>query len=206
MLNNEKAKNLLFDNMNVIEKSQQIAENNYRACLRQMPRSFITSQKKLFKMIKKSNFDPIKMLEKLYSYMDDLNRYVQGYTPCKKGCSNCCCIPISVTELDVYFIERSLGISRNIQKLLILPEIPCPFLVSNACSIYRYRPFVCRKNVTFDTSSRWCHAKVGANAPMPTLQLNSIEQIYYHLANLNGANTLFDIREIFVRQSDSPFF
>lgn len=77
----------------------------------------------------------------------------------------------------MYFIERSLGISRNIQKLLILPESPCPFLVSNACSIYRYRPFVCRKNVTFDTSSRWCHAKVGANAPMPTLQLNSIEQI-----------------------------
>lgn len=75
MLNNEKAKNLLFANTNGIEKSQQIAKNNYSACIRQIPRSLIACKKKLFKMIKKSNHDPIKMLRKLNAYMDDLYRY-----------------------------------------------------------------------------------------------------------------------------------
>jgi Fe-S-cluster containining protein len=183
--------------MNTLEKSQQIANDNYLACIRQMPRSLIVREKKLYKIVKKTKNDPIKMLRKLYSFMDDLYGSIQDYTPCKKGCSYCCCIPISVTELDVYFIEKSLRIKRNEIKLAILPETPCPFLVSNSCSIYRYRPFVCRKNVTFDNSSKWCHAKVGANAAMPTLQFNRIERAYHYLVNISGANKVFDIREVF---------
>ena len=185
--------------MNTIEKSQQIANHNYHACISQIPRSLIAREKKLFKIFKKSNNDPLKTLRKLYAFMDDLYSSVQNYTPCKKGCSYCCCIPISVTELDVYFIERSLRIRGNKKKLAILPETPCPFLVSNSCSIYRYRPFVCRKNVTFDNSSKWCHARVGANAAMPTLQFNRIEQAYYHLVYISGANKVIDIREVFRR-------
>ena len=137
------------------------------------------------------------MLRKLYTFMDELYGYVQNYTPCRKGCSFCCFIPISITELDVFFIERSLRIPRNEKKLAILPETPCPFLVSNSCSIYMYRPFVCRKNVTFDNSPKWCHVKVGANAAMPTAQFNSIDWAYYHLVNASGADKIYDIREIF---------
>lgn len=185
--------------MDTLETSQQIADNNYHACIGQIPRSLIVREKKLLKCLKKSNNDPIKMLRKLYAFMDDLYACVQHFTPCKKGCSLCCRIPISVSELDVYFIESSLQIKRNEKKLAILPEIPCPFLISNACSIYRYRPFVCRKNVTFDNSSKWCHAKVGANAAMPTLQCDKIEQAYHYLVNISGADKIFDIREIFVK-------
>jgi Fe-S-cluster containining protein len=185
--------------MNTLEISQQTALDNCHACIRQMPRSLRVREKKLFKFLKKSNHDPIKMLWQLYAFMDDLYAFVQNYTPCKKGCSNCCRIPISVTELDVYFIERSLRIKRNKIKLAILPEIPCPFLVSNSCSIYMYRPFVCRKNVTFDNSAKWCHAKLGANAAMPLLQFDGIERAYHHLVNISGANKIYDIRDIFAR-------
>lgn len=164
-----------------------------------MPRRLIIREKKLLKFIKKSNDDPLKMLWKLYALMDDLNAFVQHYTPCKRRCSNCCCIPISITELEVHFIERSLQIKRNENKLAILPEIPCPFLVSNSCSIYMYRPFVCRKNVTFDTSSKWCHAKVGANAAMPSLQFDRIERAYHHLVKISGADKIYDIRSVFGR-------
>ena len=185
--------------MSTLEKSQQIANDNYYACIGQIPRSLIIREKKLFKFINKSNNDPIKILRKLYAFMDDINAFVQNYTPCKKGCSNCCRIPISVTELDVYFIERSLRIRRNEINLAILPETPCPFLLSNSCSIYMYRPFVCRRNVTFDNSSKWCHAKMGKNAAMPSLQFDRIERAYHHLANRSGANQIFDIRAIFGR-------
>jgi uncharacterized protein len=163
----------------------------------QMPRSLIVREKKLLKSFKKNNHDPIKMLWQLYAYMDDLYAFVQHYAPCKRNCSNCCCIPISVTEIDVYFIEQSRRIKRNEKKLALLPEIPCPFLVSNSCSIYRYRPFVCRKNVTFDISSKWCHAKVGANAAMPSLQFDRIERAYHHLVEKSGANQIYDIRAVF---------
>ncbi len=185
--------------MDTLEKSQQTANDNYHACIRQIPRSLIVREKKLLKSFKKSNNDPIKMLWKLYALMDDLYAFVQHYTPCKRRCSNCCYIPISITELDVYLIERSLRIRRNEKKLAILPEIPCPFLVSNSCSIYWYRPFVCRKNVTFDSSSKWCHAKEGANAAMPSLQFDSIERAYHHLVNISDANKIYDIRDVFGR-------
>lgn len=183
--------------MNTLETSQQIASDRYRACMSQIPQSLVVREKKLLKSCMKSNHDPIKMLWKLYAYMDDLYGFIQHYTPCKRKCSNCCWIPVSVTELDICFIERSLQIRRNESKLAILPEISCPFLVSGSCSIYRYRPFVCRKNVTFDASSKWCHAKVGANAAMPSLQFDRIERAYYHLVNRSGANKIHDIRTVF---------
>jgi hypothetical protein len=38
-----------------------------------------------------------------------------------------------------------------------LQDIPCPFLLDNACSIYQVRPFVCARIVAV-TPSEWCRA------------------------------------------------
>lgn len=187
--------------MNALEKSQHIAVKKYSTCIHQMSRKLATQNKNIFKNLKKDGGDPIKRLHKLYAFMAQLSEHVNKYTPCHKGCSNCCYIPISITELDVQYIERSLFIRRKTETSVILPTTRCPFLVSNSCSIYKYRPFVCRKNVTFDQTSKWCHVEVGANAPMPTLQFYKVEEAYNHIVHISGASKIFDIRDVFQMQS-----
>lgn len=98
----------------------------------------------------------------------DFHRHVQlelGRPPvCKKGCSNCCFYPITVTALEAISIFRWLYKKRrwsnSLKKVLkaasdrvwglapevwLLARVPCPFLAEDkSCSIYEVRPFTCR--------------------------------------------------------------
>jgi Fe-S-cluster containining protein len=95
----------------------------------------------------------------LSSVNDDLNKifnYQKEYIHCKKGCSYCCRqgdYPISKIEYD-YLMSGFEKLDENI-KIKIRESIEkakqgdresytCPFLIDNCCSIYNYRPFVCR--------------------------------------------------------------
>lgn len=79
---------------------------------------------------------------------------------CKKGCSRCCYVDLSVFSIEADFIRdwfnRLSGTHQN--ELKHLWEIPgkealnfngetvesCPFLVNETCSIYEARPIICR--------------------------------------------------------------
>ena len=71
---------------------------------------------------------------------------------CKKGCSECCekgDYPLSDIELE-YLMQGYLNLTSEI-KIKVQNNIKnivkggcCPFLVDKECSIYPYRPIVCR--------------------------------------------------------------
>ena len=82
--------------------------------------------------------------------------YHKEYLFCKKGCSICCEIgdyPLSKLEFDYLMsgyekLDDSVKtqIQKNIKKTKEENKefYVCPFLINNACSVYKNRPFICR--------------------------------------------------------------
>lgn len=93
-----------------------------------------------------------KFLSDLDSKLESYFKCQSDYICCKKGCSFCCekgDYPISEIEL-LYLMQGYSSLSNDI-KLLIQKNIStlekgekCPFLINKECSIYQYRPIICR--------------------------------------------------------------
>lgn len=85
---------------------------------------------------------------RLKKYFDQHKDYIN----CKVGCSDCCekgDYPISELELN-YIMQGYIALNnetkRSIQENIknIKKGGACPFLVNKKCSIYTYRPIICR--------------------------------------------------------------
>ncbi len=93
-----------------------------------------------------------KFLLELDSKLEKYFKNQAEYICCKKGCSACCekgDYPISELELRYIMLgysevdsETKLKIQQNLSTLEKGGK--CPFLISSECSIYPYRPIICR--------------------------------------------------------------
>jgi len=61
---------------------------------------------------------------------------------CKKGCSSCC-MNFSVFPLEFFALKHFLQENFR-QNLKSQSDDGCPFLDEDACTIYEYRPIICR--------------------------------------------------------------
>jgi Fe-S-cluster containining protein len=113
--------------------------------------------------LKRGSIMPI--MKKFLSYVDELNSIYQKYSPCKKGCSLCCDIPVAISDLEAIIIKEYLDKNHiKYHKLSPMGEkqknagknrsigdkyygVKCLFLKDDNCSIYSARPFVCRKYI-----------------------------------------------------------
>jgi Fe-S-cluster containining protein len=101
--------------------------------------------------MEKSSFDyyhqALETLDKQVAILEDEFR---PYLQCKKGCSSCC----ENTQFKVRYIE-ALQLAKGFATLpadkqrTILENIgqespDCPFLLDKCCSVYEYRPVLCR--------------------------------------------------------------
>lgn len=85
---------------------------------------------------------------KLENYFNQHKEYVH----CKIGCSSCCengDYPLSQIELEYLMQgyinldnETKIKVQKNIKS--IQKGGQCPFLIEKKCSIYKYRPIICR--------------------------------------------------------------
>lgn len=94
--------------------------------------------------------------ENLINDLDNkLKKYFElqkDYICCHSGCSDCCekgDYPISETELQ--YIMAGYENLKNDTKVLVQENIKnikksgkCPFLIDKKCSVYKYRPIICR--------------------------------------------------------------
>ena len=89
------------------------------------------------------NFD-----KKLEKYFNEYNNYVF----CHKGCSSCCekgDYPVSQIELE-YLMQGYSTLDDKIKQEVqsnfknIKKGEKCPFLIDKLCSVYNFRPIVCR--------------------------------------------------------------
>ena len=84
--------------------------------------------------------------------LDNYFKSQADFICCKKGCSLCCekgDYPLSEIELQ-YLMQGYLAldnsikteVQKNIQN--IKKGGKCPFLIDKICSVYKYRPIICR--------------------------------------------------------------
>ncbi len=90
--------------------------------------------------------------EKYKNLIADLDKECEKYASmyssqisCHKGCDSCC-ESISVFPVEFYFIRQSVDTAAIPPKIPILKKFSkkCRFLVDGACTIYNFRPVICR--------------------------------------------------------------
>jgi Fe-S-cluster containining protein len=116
-----------------------------------------------FKII---NGKPLELYNKFLYYTDKFNIILNKYSPCKKGCANCCIIPVEISHLEKNKIKKYLEDTKEMVKYIFFKEpkepeyfdglwggkysgCSCPFLDNNECSIYSVRPYKCRRYISF---------------------------------------------------------
>jgi hypothetical protein len=95
-------------------------------------------------------------------------------TACSAGCSHCCYQAVGVSAPEVFAIHDHLRATRSPAELQatlerireadertrgmslqdrLSPDLPCPFLEQQRCSIYEVRPLVCRGKNSLDAAA-----------------------------------------------------
>lgn len=136
----------------------------------------------------------------IFEAADDIIAEISPLSVCKKGCNHCCYIDVPITEIEAKYIEKNTGKVVRLNHGNYKPHgkrTPCTLLGSDgACSIYSYRPLVCRAYLTFD-SPTYCqensidHVTYDSRAHPNLMKLGEV------LIQLNNASGFKDIREYF---------
>lgn len=143
--------------------------------------------------------NPRTKLLALYDFMAELYRPLAPLTPCKKGCAYCCHYPVSISSVEIDIIERGTG-RKRIKKLRPAEAYhgqPCPFLVKGACSIYDYRPFVCRRHLSLTKTPYWCHPDRANEAEFQQLRFSEVELVFKLILAEDTLTRPVDIRQVF---------
>jgi Fe-S-cluster containining protein len=182
------------------EVAKRIAWENLSDISKQIPLTLFDREKRLVETINKSGGTPLVKLERLYNFMDELYSFVAKYTPCKKGCSHCCYTKVEISAIEAEYIEKSLGIKQNLHPIASTYfGTPCPFLKDNSCSIYEYRPFVCRKHVVLFDNPKWCEIDICNLYFFPKIVFTEVDECH-NLITLNNEHVQsYDIRQLFTK-------
>lgn len=94
----------------------------------------------------------LELINKLDLQLKEFFEAQADYIKCKEGCSFCCengDYPISEIELRFLMLgyaQLDNSVKKQVQKNIaqIKKGEACPFLVQKKCSLYFYRPIICR--------------------------------------------------------------
>lgn len=153
------------------------------------------SRKRLIMQAFKSNTNT-KRLMWLRKEADLVQKATEGISSCKAGCSHCCHINVLVTEPEARVIAKEIGLKSPAEpvsgntfitadyasedgmsrlqaekqtRLINHFGQPCPFLESDRCGIYSFRPMACRQQINMDDDELMCKLVEGESIPVPYL-------------------------------------
>jgi len=180
------------------ETAKILADKNLEKIMKEMPHGLAEREERIFAKLSTSRESSLKKLESIYAFLNDLLSFVAKYMPCRKGCNYCCYIKVSISSLEAEYIQTNLGIKQhpNLQRKDIYGT-PCPFLKDGACSIYEYRPFVCRRHLALFDNPKWCQLGLCDKYMFPQIRCTEVEKSYYFVISASGAGSLYDIRQLF---------
>lgn len=163
-----------------------------------MPAALKAKEEQFASTYLKHKGNSLSKLQYLYDFMEEIYGFVGNFIPCKKGCTHCCHIPVSISVLEAEYITKYTKNKQANTKLPIVEkDTPCPFLIKGACSIYETRPFVCRQHVMLDDTPKWCHINVCNEIKLTQLQFTEIREFYNSLLYDSKKGSRLDIREAF---------
>ncbi len=182
-----------------LEIAQENARRNYALIVSRLPARLAEKEESLLEKISNHRGNSLTKLRALYDFMDELYSFVHQFTPCKKGCNSCCYYEVSISELEIQYIENATKIKRLKEPLptTVFHGTPCPFLKAGACSIYKYRPFVCRRHVAITQTSTWCHPDKSNSVNITLLNFSEIVKSYDLIIHESGKAKRSDIHQTF---------
>lgn len=124
---------------------------------------------------------------------------------CSTGCSHCCHIDVTVPRSEAMLIGKMTGkrMSEPLETRTVdqppanrFLGAPCPFLVGGNCSIYKWRPLLCRALVNLDTSPKLCELVPDVTIPVPYLNSTELRAAF---CIVTQSEDFADIREWFTQ-------
>ena len=196
--------NLNLENHDAI-LAQSIESSTLRRAefLKSIPPELSKREDEIQVKLSNENASPRSKLRKIYNLMTDLGVAAEPYVACSKGCSSCCKINVTISQMEANLIAEKTGIKS---KQLALSQshspdkfigIPCVFLKNGSCSIYDIRPFVCRKHIWFDTTAYWCNPERSLDVTMPMIGFSGAESAFFEITKRDSAGIHADIRDFF---------
>jgi Fe-S-cluster containining protein len=181
---------------NDIKKARKSAKKNVERIKREIPPLLRIREAEFSNCFKESFITPIVSLQTLYDFMDELNEFISKYTPCQKGCDPCCHIRVDISSLEAQYIQLKTGIPcRDKPISAVKVNTPCPFLKDHCCSIYQYRPYVCRQHhALFDP--KWYQVELCNDIYSSQARFSEVKDSYDYLVK-NSNSAIRDIREFF---------
>jgi len=144
-----------------------------------------------------------KKLERIHAFIDWLieDLGVQNESVCQRGCAHCCVVDVDVGLIEAAYIADKTGLTlldrkTRAKKGYHLDNHYCPFLDQSKgeCTIYEFRPIVCRSFYAFDSPD---YCREFAKHAIYSFQANgAIEHFATELIR-QGGNRGADIREWF---------
>lgn len=159
--------------MSSLKNEYPVSWMNVQKLNKRIPKKLERKQDDLAKKFRKPKSEPFDSLTELYEFLDEMASYAHGLVACKKGCSHCCHMEVGLTQLEADYISAFTGFQaskapadREIKKDgWIDSNRPCPFLKNDACSIYEFRPMVCRTHLVFEKTNEVCNPENNGSFP-----------------------------------------
>ncbi|WP_446731553.1 YkgJ family cysteine cluster protein [Pseudomonas sp. OTU5201] len=179
-----------------LKEDQEFARAACERLVEGLPAKLIKKESLIASRLAQAKLSPLKKLEAVYELLDELGSYVAPSSPCRKGCSSCCHYAVTVSEVEVQFIEAH---TRHKRLKQALPKRDyhgdaCPFLKNNACSIYLARPFVCRRFHSLAPTAEWCEPEHSFAGDFPHLRSSELDAAF---DALRRDSPVQDIRQVF---------
>jgi len=124
--------------------------------LKSIPKGFkkklLRESEKTVKYLKDSTDDQLTKLQKSFKIIAKTTRPLAQIASCSKGCSTCCEYDVHISSVEALYIHKNIQHEFDFDEnpeLTKEHKTPCPFLINQQCSIYEFRPIVCRTYYVF---------------------------------------------------------
>lgn len=187
----------------LLKSSRESAEVRRTNFVKALPVDLVYREDNIQAKLAKENVPPRIKLRKIYNLLTDIGNVAEPYIACAKGCSSCCKMNVTISQLEANLISENTGFQVNQLTNSIEHSseefigIPCIFLKNDSCSIYDVRPFVCRKHVWFDTSSYWCAPERSLSEELPMIEYSGAVAAYCDVTKNTLEGIHADIRDFF---------
>lgn len=186
-----------------LEASRAAARARSQAFMASIPQELDARDDHIKADLARDNASLKSKLHKVYRIADEAGQVAAPFVACRRSCSACCRMNVSVTVLDA---EQLAAVSGR--RMAVVPRpikhdeakfsgTPCPFLANDECSVYAVRPFACRAHRSFDIDSYWCQPERSFVGEMSMVELGGAKAAYTAIAAATKFGGFADIRDFF---------
>lgn len=179
-----------------LKEDQEFARAVCMRLVEELPATLTKKESSIANRLAQAKLSPLKKLEAIYELLGDIGSYMASSTPCKKRCSSCCHFAVTVSEVEVQYIEAHTK-HKRLKRVLPAEDFhgqACHFLKDNSCSIYSARPYVCRRHHSLAPTPGWCAPENSFTGEFPQLKSSELEKAF---DALRVSSPVLDIRQVF---------